>query len=453
MRFVLAASGSRGEGDPLIALGIQLQSRGHEVVFIATEDHQSQAHAFGIKFHKVDGNLRASLEGPENRGVWARDRDAVKKWNQTFFLPVYRRMLDAIWEEAQRADVLILNSGLIPAQRAGQILNIPTFISCCFPALSPTRYFPHLMVPRLKLGPLFNRLSYSFNRLYPVGEYGVIAAWYRETLRVRPPRRYENYLKSSGRRLPILYCYSEELFCSPPDWDDSVCASGYWSLPEDPTWKPSPVLLDFLQSGPPPVCVSFSSMIGPHPERSTELVAEAIRRLPNRALVCGGWGGLREANLPNNALFIQGAPFQWLFNYVALVVHHGGAGTTAAAIRAGKPAVICPVGGDHPFWAAVAHQKGVAPPFRMHHQLTVDWLVDTIRIASSTPSMARSAKELGRKLRQEDSFGKAIRFIEGKVETWRRQRSTNQARRSEAEPRNALPAWLPHWLMISQLGW
>jgi sterol 3beta-glucosyltransferase len=420
MRFVLAASGSRGEGDPLIALGVQLQRHGHEVVFIATEDHQSQANTFGVNFHKVDGNLKASLEGPENRGIWAGDRDALKKWNQTFFLPVYRRILDGIWEQAQHADVLILGSGLIPAQRVGQILNIPTFISCCFPALSPTRYFPHLMGPQLQLGPLFNRLSYSFNRFYPFSQYEVIAGWHRETLGVRPPRRYENYLKSNGRRLPILYCYSEELFASPPDWDDSVCVSGYWPLPDDPTWKPSQALLDFLHGEPPALCVSFSSMIGPNPERSTELVAEAIRRLPYRVIVCGGWGGLCEANLPENSFFIQGAPFQWLFRYVALVVHHGGAGIAAAAIRAGIPAVICPVGADHPFWAAVAHRRGVAPPFRMHHQLTVDWLVDAIRVASSTPSMTQLAKELGRKLRQEDSFGKAIRFIEGKVETWRK---------------------------------
>jgi sterol 3beta-glucosyltransferase len=414
---------------------MHLQRRGHQVVFIATEDHQSQAHAFGVNFQRVDGNLRSSLEGPDNRGVWAGDPVAVKKWNQTFFLPVFRRTLDAIWEHAQRADVLVLGSGLIPAQRAGQVLGIPTFISCCFPGLSPTRYFPHLMGPQLKLGPLFNRLSYSLNRLYPVSEYGVIADWHRETLGVRPPRRYENYLKANGRRLPILYCYSEELFSSPPDWDDSVCVSGYWSLPEDPTWKSSPALLDFLHSGPPPLCFSFSSMIGTHPERSTEVVAETIQRLPYRVLVCGGWGGLSEANLPKNAFFIQAAPFQWLFHHVALVVHHGGAGITATAIKAGKPAVICPVGADHPFWASVAHQKGVAPPFRMHHQLTVDWLVDAIRLASNTPSMAQSAKELGRKLQQEDSFGKAIRFIDRKVENWRNQKPTGQARRGAAETR------------------
>ena len=422
MRFVLAALGTRGDSDPLIALSMELQCRGHEVVFITHEDHESQARAFGINFHKVDGNLKASSEGLKNLNLWT-GKAALKKWHETFFVPFYRRMLDAIWEQVQRADALILWApGLIPAQRAGQIRNIPTFFACSFPALSPTRYFPHLMGPQLKLGPLFNRLSYSLNRFYPADWYRVIAAWHRETLGVGPPARYENYLKADGRRLPVLYCYSEALFPSPPDWDDTVCVSGFWLLPEDPTWKPPPALLDFLHGGSPPICISFSSMIGLHPEKTTAVVNAAIRRLPYRVLVCGGWGGLCDANLPGNAFFIQSAPFQWLFRYVGRVVHHGGAGITGTAIRAGKPAVICPVAFDHPFWARVAHKKGVAPPSRMHHRLTADWLVYAIRLVSSTPSMARSAMELGQRLQQEDSFGKAIRFIDRQVEAWRKQR-------------------------------
>jgi sterol 3beta-glucosyltransferase len=435
MRFVLAALGTRGDSDPLIALSMQLQCRGHEVVFITHEDHESQARAFGINFHKVDGNLKASSEGLKNLNLWT-GKAALKKWHETFFVPFYRRMLDAIWEQVQRADALILGGpGLISAQRAGQIRNIPTFIACSFPALSPTRYFPHLIGPQLNLGPLFNRLSYSLNRLYPADWYRVIAAWHRETLGVGPPARYENYLKADGRRLPVLYCYSEALFPSPPDWDDTVCVSGFWLLPEDPTWKPPPALLDFLHGGSPPICISFSSLIGLHPEKSMAVVNAAIRRLPYRVLVCGGWGGLCDANLPGNAFFIRSAPFQWLFRYVGLVVHHGGAGTTATAIRAGKPAVICPALGDQPFWARVAHKKGVAPPSRMHHRLTADWLVYAIRLVSSTPSMARSAMELGQRLQQEDSFGKAIQFIDRQVEVWRKQRPASQVRRSPVEQR------------------
>jgi sterol 3beta-glucosyltransferase len=420
MRFALATLGSRGEGDPLIALGLHLQQSGHEVQLIAMEEHRPQARAFGIKIHEVPGNLKESLQSPENRDVWAGKRNAVAKWNETFFLPAFRRLLDAIWEQSKSADVLILGSGLIPAQRAGEIRNIPTFIACCFPGLSPTRYFPHLMGPQLKLGSLFNRLSYLLNRLYPMSEHKVISAWHRETLGVNPPRRYQNFLKLNGKPLPILYCYSDLLFPSPPDWNDTVCVSGYWSLPEDPTWNVSQELLNYLHNGPPPVCISFSSMIGPHPERSTQLVAEAIRRIPQRVLVCGGWGGLRNVSLPGNALFIDSAPFQWLFPRVSLVVHHGGAGIVGTTLKAGKPAVICPVGADHPFWAAVAHQRGVAPPFRMHHELTSDWLVDSIRVASNSPSMAQAAEELGRNLRAEDSFGKAVQFIERKIEVWRR---------------------------------
>ena len=265
---------------------------------------------------------------------------------------------------------------------------------------------------------MFNKLSYLVNRLYPADDFAVISAWYRETLKVPPPKRYDNYLKLHGRRLPILYFYSEELFPSPPDWDESVCVCGYWWLPPDPSWEPSSALLDFLRSEAPIVCVSFGSMTGPNPERTTELIAETIRRLPYRFLVCGGWGGLSNANLPQGSYFIESAPFQWLFPYVDLVVHHGGAGVVSQTLKARKPAVICPVGADHPFWAAAAHRKGVAPPYRMHRELTAEWLVDSIQSVFSTPSISRAADELGNKLREEDSFRKTISFVERNIKTW-----------------------------------
>lgn len=433
MRFVVAAAGSRGEGEPLIALCTQLQRHGHDVTFIGMEDFQSQAHAFGINYHKVGGSLQSYMQAPENRGIWEGDADAVKKYNQTFWMPAYRGMLEAVWQEAQHADVLILNSGFRPAQKAGELLGIPTFISCASPGLSPTKHFPHLLAPKFKPGFLFNKLSYAVNRLYPADDYAVISDWYRETLGVAPPKRYDNYLKLNGRRLPILYFYSEELFPSPPDWDDSVCVCGYWWLPMDPTWEPPPALLDFLQSDARLVCVTFGSAIGPHPERTTEVVAETIRRLPYRFLVCGGWGGLSNDNLPEGSLFIEAAPFQWLFQHVDLVVHHGGAGVLSQTLKLGKPSVICPAGADHPFWAAAAHRKGVAPPYRMHNELTADWLVDSIRSALSTPSISRAAAELGGKLREEDSFGKTISFIERKVETWHTEYQRPAVRRDHIE--------------------
>jgi sterol 3beta-glucosyltransferase len=430
MQIVMATGGSRGEAEPLIALASHLLRSGHKVILVTLEDYHAQARAFGVDVHPVSGSLKASLESVDARRVWAGNRDAVEKWNETFFLPAYRRMLDGIWDAAQHADVLILNSGIIPAQRAGAILNIPTFITCCFPALSPTRYFPHLMGPRLAPGIMFNRLTYLINRLYSAGEHRVVSDWHRTTLKTKPPSRYQDYLKQKGRRLPVLYCYSDIMFPSPPDWDDSICVSGYWTLPPEPAWKPPQALLDYLRSGPPPVCITFSSMVGPDPEGMTDLVARAIQRIPHRVLVCGGWSSLRNQSLPENAFFIDNVPFQWLFPYVSLVVHHGGAGTVGTCAKAGKPSVVCPVGADHPFWAAVSERQGICPPSRPHHELTTEWLADSITTALSTSSMARSADELGRKLREEDSFGKAIEFIERTSES----RRWKQARRQKTPP-------------------
>jgi len=420
VRFVLATFGTRGETDPYIALAIELQRRGHEVLLIATEEYESRARAFGIHAHCVPGSIKASLESHEHRDVWAGRRDAAEKWIRTFFLPTFRRLLDAIWESSQRAEVLVLHSGLMPAQRVAEIHHIPVFIASPYPVLSATRHFPNPFFPQLSFVPFFNRLSYTLNRLYPLGQYRVVADWYRTALRVSPPTRYHNYLKQNGRQLPVLYCYSEMLIPSPPDWDRSICVSGYWSLPVDTTWLPPQALLDYLQSGPPPVFIGFSSTIGPSPEKVTELVAKAIREIPHRVIVGGGWGGLHNVNLPDSAFFVENVPHQWLFPYLSVVVHHGGTGTLAAAIKAGRPSVICPLGAEQAFWAAAAHRKGVAPPFRMQHKLTAEWLVNSVKTTLSTPSMARAAEELGHKLREEDSFGKAVEFIERNVEAWTR---------------------------------
>jgi sterol 3beta-glucosyltransferase len=160
-------------------------------------------------------------------------------------------------------------------------------------------------------------------------------------------------------------------------------------------------------------------MTGSDPEKTTELITRAIQHIPCRVLVCGGWSSIRNQRLPENAFFIDSVPFEWLFSHVSLVVHHCGAGTVATSVKAGKPSVACPVGADHPFWARVLERQGMCPPFRPHNELTADWLADSITTALGTPSMARAAEELGRKLREEDSFGKAIEFIERTNERWR----------------------------------
>jgi sterol 3beta-glucosyltransferase len=386
----------------------------------STEEHEPLTRSFNVEFFPLRGNLKVFLQSPEARGVMAGDPTAVKRANETFFKPLKRRILDDIWEASQGAEVLIVHPGVIVAQRIAEILNIRVFVAAPSPFLSPTYHFPHLLGPQLKLGALFNRLSYLINRVYSMSEYELIADWHRKTLGLRPPSRYKNYLKQNGRKLPVLYYYSSLLFPSPPDWDNSVCVSGFWSLPPNRNWAPPEALLQYLHDGPPPVYIGFGSLAGPDPEKLTELVSQVIKRIPYRVLICGGWGSIKNAEFPRNSFFIERAPHDRLFPYVDAVVHHGGPGSLAAAIKAGKPSVICPLTTDQPFFAAAARTTGVAPDFRMQQKLTANWLVEAVKNVCSTPAMRLAAEELGGKLRAEDGCGNAIHFITRQIEIARR---------------------------------
>jgi sterol 3beta-glucosyltransferase len=150
--------------------------------------------------------------------------------------------------------------------------------------------------------------------------------------------------------LSVLYSFSRHVLPPPKDWSENVHVTGYWILDETNCWQPPPELLDFLDAGPPPIFVGFGSMGGRNPARTTRLVLEALAKTGQRGLLVTGWGGLETEEEPDNVFKVENAPYDWLFPRMAAVVHHGGAGTTAAGLQAGKPSVICPFVADQPFW-------------------------------------------------------------------------------------------------------
>ncbi|MFD0652644.1 glycosyltransferase [Streptomyces malaysiensis] len=145
----------------------------------------------------------------------------------------------------------------------------------------------------------------------------------------------------------------------PADWPSQVEVVGYWWPARPRDWQPPAELTDFLQAGPPPVFIGFGSMAPGQGERLGELVTAAVARAGVRAVVQAGWAGLTASG--DDILTVGDLPHDWLFPRTAAVVHHAGAGTTAAGLRAGVPAVAVPAMADQPFWAARLHRLGVAP--------------------------------------------------------------------------------------------
>jgi sterol 3beta-glucosyltransferase len=169
----------------------------------------------------------------------------------------------------------------------------------------------------------------------------------------------------------------------------------------------------FLEAGDPPVYVGFGSMVNRNPQRLAMLVVAALQQAKVRGIVATGWGGLQADKLPDTIFKLEQAPHDWLFPRMAAVVHHGGAGTTAAGLRAGKPTLICPFMGDQPFWGSRVQALGVGPAAIPQKKLSAASLAEALRTVTSDGAMGEKARQLGEQIRQEDGVANAIALLEG----------------------------------------
>lgn len=209
-------------------------------------------------------------------------------------------------------------------------------------------------------------------------------------------------LVGSGK-IPFTYCWSPSLVRKPGDWGSNIHVAGFYFLPLASKYKPDPALAAFLQNGPPPVYIGFGSIVVADPNALTNLIFKATKRAGVRALVSKGWGGLGSNDLvvPENCFLLGNVPHDYLFQHVSAVCHHGGAGTTAAGIAAGKPTIVVPFFGDQPFWGAMINRAGAGPPPIAFKQLTVDKLAAAIEFCLK-PDTQTAAQRMAAQIAEED---------------------------------------------------
>jgi UDP-glucoronosyl and UDP-glucosyl transferase len=161
------------------------------------------------------------------------------------------------------------------------------------------------------------------------------------------------------------------------------------------------------------------------PNAMTRMIFDAVAKTGQRALVSKGWGGLGGAELekskPDNIFMLGNCPHDWLFQHVSCVVHHGGAGTTAAGIALGQPTVIVPFFGDQPFWGAMVARAGAGPAPTPYKELTAQKLADAILYALRLETKER-ARELGEKIREERGCESGARSFHAAMDVERMRR-------------------------------
>ncbi|MFD1536842.1 glycosyltransferase [Nonomuraea guangzhouensis] len=408
MRVAVLAMGSRGDIQPCVALAQEFGARGHEVTLVAPERYERLAvgryERPGVRFAALGVDPVAIVESEEGQ-AWLRSgplgfvrglRAVVEPLAATLLTEV-----DAACADAELVLAPALGSfGRHLHERYGMPYGILQFQPS-----EPTGEFPNPLIPRRTLGRIGNRASYAaVERLGWLMLAPMVNRLRGQVLGLRPLRG-SPFAADRRDRVPVLCGVSPLVVPRPYDWPDYVHLTGYWCLSPDPGSSLPSDLAGFLDDGPPPVYVGFGSMVPDEPEAVAEQVVAAVRLAGVRAVVQGLPVAASADVCP-----VGEVTHEVLFPRMAAVVHHGGAGTTAAGLAAGVPNVVCPFFSDQPFWGRRVAVLGAGPPPLPIRALSGRSLAARLR---AVPEYNDKAAQLGKLLKVERGVKNAVDLIEG----------------------------------------
>ena len=411
MQICILSVGTRGDVQPYIALGRGLQAAGHQVQLATLAVFEPVVRGYGLGFALLKESPLSFIDR-----VIASGGNFVQRMRETrrIITSMMERLLDDAWRAVQDADLIITSNLLIyPGYSLSEKLGVPSIGTFLVPYLR-TRAFPNpaFFSGQRSLGGRGNLLTYDlFNQ----------ATWqlYRSSMNKQrqrfglPPLPMQGIAGQMLREhYPFLCAYSPLVVPRPADWGANIHVTGYWFLEAPASWQPPDALLAFLEAGPPPVSIGLGSMKTRDSAATTEIMGQALTQSGQRGILLTGSLGISQAGVPDEVFTLTESPHDWLFPRMAAVVHHGGAGTTAAGLRAGVPTIITPLYSDQFFWGQRIAALGVGPPPIPQRHLTAERLAATIRLATSDQAMQERARAIGQKLREEDGVAKAVRIIE-----------------------------------------
>ena len=414
--ITVLALGSRGDVQPFVALAVALREAGERVRLVTNENFAALAAEHGaapggpLEFYSLGASVQELLQTQAGQRMVQGGNflhavryyfQEVQKWSW--------KVQQESWQACQGSRVLVFSIIAPWGADLAEALGIPSIPCLLVPGL-PTGEFPFPQGDLPGLGRLLNRLTHRAG-------LGLIWQMFRPAInRFRtqelglPPARQG--IMRLLRGSPILCAFSPAIVPPPTDWPANAVVTGSWFLPAPSGWQPPAALSAFLEAGPPPVYIGFGSMADRQAEATTRLVIEAVQLAGVRAVLASGWGGLQASHVPETIHMLEQAPHDWLFPRMAGVVHHGGAGTTAAGLRAGVPCLAVPHFGDQYFWGRRIAALGAGPLPLARRKLTAPALAERLRQLVETPAYASRAATLGQAIHLEDGLGTAIRIIQ-----------------------------------------
>ncbi|MDF3337341.1 glycosyltransferase [Mycolicibacterium septicum] len=409
--IAIIAIGSHGDVAPLTGVGARLQRAGHRVIVVAYQAFTELVTGCGLEFR----GLAHELDNPSSDLSDVSARQAAKAM-AAFLSPrgmrvLGERVLAAVRDEP--LDALLLSPfAELAGHPLADALAVPG-IGVRLQPFSATADYPPAVLGAWSAGRFGNKAAARIGAATIDGLYGRAVNHFRAQLGLptTPARVLRRRRTDAG--WPILYGYSPTVLPRPADWRPGIDVVGYW-WPERATgWQPPSELVDFLDAGPPPVVIGFGSTVNSRADsqRLSTLVTQAVRGAGARAVIQAGWAGLEFSG--DDVIAVGEVPHDWLFPRAAAVVHHCGAGTTAAGLRAGVPTIAVPAGfGDQPFWARKLFDLGVSPPPIPHHRLSAENLGASLREVLSHNDFRDNTAELARRMKTEDGAGRVVSAID-----------------------------------------
>ncbi|KAF1808474.1 UDP-Glycosyltransferase/glycogen phosphorylase [Eremomyces bilateralis CBS 781.70] len=442
LNVVIHVVGSRGDVQPFVALGKVLkETYGHRVRLATHPVFQEFVTENGLEFFSIGGDpaelmafmvknpgLMPGFDTLRSGDIGKRRKGIVEMlngcWRSCYEVGdgLGPEATDESFEEWMSedahtnpgvdpvqvpfvADAIIANPPSFAHVHCAERLGVPLHMMFTMP-WSPTQSFPHPLanIQSSNADPGFtNSVSYSMvDMLTWQGLGDVINRFRVHRLGLDPISLMWAPGLLSRLKVPYTYCWSPALIPKPKDWGPHISIAGFYFLSLASNYTPVPDLKEFLDAGPPPVYIGFGSIVVDDPNGMTRLIFDAIAKTGQRALVSKGWGGLGadSVGLPDGVFMLGNVPHDWLFQHVSCVVHHGGAGTTAAGIAAGRPTVVVPFFGDQPFWGAMVNKAGAGPEPIPYKELTADKLADAL-LDALKPSSLERARDLADMIKEE----------------------------------------------------
>ncbi len=419
MHVFITTLGSRGDVQPYVALGVGLRRAGYRVTLSTAARFRPFVETHGLAFGPTTDGFLDLIDSDLGRGameslssVWTAVRQIPALVRAAG--PLQHALIADSWAAAEAAapDVIVYHPKAYWGPAFADALGAAAVLAPLQPFLVPTGAWPSMGFPNVP-SARYNRLTHrTVQALTALGTDRYLAPWRRAHGVPDRPRGASILDTPRGEPIPVVFGYSPLVAPAPSDWPSGVTVSGFWTLDAPSDEPPAPALAAFLAAGPAPVYVGFGSMAGRDPARTARTVVAALGRAGVRGVLASGWGGLDAHGLPDSVHALDQAPHGWLFPRCAAVVHHGGAGTTAAGLRAGRPTVVCPFFADQPFWGRRVEALGVGPAPIPQKRLTPDRLAEAVHTAVTDGVMRGRARRLGEKLRAEDGVEVAVRVIE-----------------------------------------